>query len=83
MPKLRGVQFLNIKYPCRAQSSSFEEKSATGDSSNFSLSDYAAQYTQMRDKYLQAAKVEILKSRPEVKQETTATELFEIISCRH
>ena len=29
----------------------------------------------MRDKYLEAAKVEILKSWPEVKQETTATEL--------
>jgi len=47
-----------------AQYSSMESKSEAGDSSNFSLKDYAHQYTQMRDQYLVAARALKMASGP-------------------
>lgn len=47
-----------------AQYSSMESKSEAGDASSFSLKDYAHQYTQMRDKYLVAAKALKMASGP-------------------
>ena len=41
-----------------------EAKSAAGDSENFSLKDYAHQYIQMRDTYLEAAKALKMASGP-------------------
>jgi ABC-type transporter lipoprotein component MlaA len=61
---LASFQQLDYYDDLMAQYSSMEAKSEAGDSSNFSLKDYAAQYTQMRDKYLQAAKALKMASGP-------------------
>jgi ABC-type transporter lipoprotein component MlaA len=61
---LASFQQLDYYDDLMAQYSSMETKSEAGDSSNFSLKDYAHQYTQMRDTYLQAAKALKMASGP-------------------
>ena len=61
---LASFQQLDYYDDLMAQYSSMEAKSEAGDSENFSLKDYAHQYTQMRDTYLQAAKALKMASGP-------------------
>lgn len=61
---LASFQQLDYYDDLMAQYSSMESKSEAGDSSNFSLKDYAHQYTQMRNTYLEAAKALKMASGP-------------------
>ena len=58
------LQKLDYYDDLMAQYSSMEAQSAAGDSENFSLKDYAHQYIQMRDTYLDAAKALKMASGP-------------------
>ncbi len=58
------LQKLDYYDDLMAQYGSMEAKSAAGDSENFSLKDYAHQYIQMRDTYLEAAKALKMASGP-------------------
>jgi hypothetical protein len=58
------LQKLDYYDDLMAQYGKMEEKSAAGDSKNFSLKDYAHQYEQMRSNYLEAAKALKMASGP-------------------